>query len=103
MSDATAKQLALRALAELPEDATLPWLAPTAEAGQSARDIVRASRRAAHAATDALRLGIAAVNGIDYLLTWNCRPIANAALRGRIERACHARGYEAPVLCTPEQ
>ena len=39
------------------------------------------------AAGDALHIATAAVHGMDYLLTWNCTHIANAALRGRIESA----------------
>ena len=30
------------------------------------------------AAEDALHIAIAVTNGIDYLLTWNCKHIANA-------------------------
>jgi hypothetical protein len=38
-----------------------------------------------------------------YLLTWNCTHIANAAIRSDIEDVCRARGYEPPVICTPEE
>ena len=38
-----------------------------------------------------------------YLLTWNCRHIANAAMRNRIGDVCAAAGFEAPVICTPEE
>ena len=36
---------------------------------------------------DAVHVSIAAVNGIDYLLTWNLRHLANAIIRGKIEEA----------------
>ena len=36
-------------------------------------------------------------NGVEYLVTWNFRHIANAAMRVRIERACREAGYEPPV------
>lgn len=52
---------------------------------------------------DALHIAIAAVHGVDYLLTWNCKHIANATLRARIEKACRDAGYEPPVICTPEE
>ncbi len=55
----------------------------------------------AKARADAVHIAVAAVNGMDYLLTWNCAHIANAALRPRIEEICRARGYEPPVICTP--
>ena len=43
------------------------------------------------------------VNGIDYLLTWNCRHIANAELHRAIRRVIEEYGYEVPSLCTPEK
>jgi len=53
------------------------------------------------AKTDALHIAVATVHGIDYLLTWNCKYIANAAMRSKIEAICRAAGYEPPVICTP--
>lgn len=55
------------------------------------------------AATDALHISVAAVNGVQYLLTWNCKHIANPALRPRIELVCRKAGYEPPVICTPQE
>lgn len=55
------------------------------------------------AAADAAHVGIAAVNRVDYLLTWNLRHIAGAAARSRIEHACRKAGYEPPVICTPNE
>jgi predicted nucleic acid-binding protein len=54
-------------------------------------------------AADALHIAVAAVNGIDYLLTWNCKHLANAAHRQRIEALVEAAGYVCPVICTPEE
>jgi hypothetical protein len=53
--------------------------------------------------SDALHIAIAAVNGMDYLLTWNCKHIANVTLRPQIEAVCRAAGYEPPLICTPEE
>ena len=50
---------------------------------------------------DALHVAVAAVHGMDYLLTWNCKHIANATLRSRIEDLCRAAGFEPPIICTP--
>ncbi|MFM8817654.1 MAG: type II toxin-antitoxin system VapC family toxin [Phycisphaerales bacterium] len=55
------------------------------------------------AIADALHIAIAAENGAHYLLTWNCRHIATASSRALIERTLRLRGYDAPVLCTPEE
>lgn len=52
---------------------------------------------------DATHLAIAAVNGMSYLLTWDCSHLANASLRPLMERVCAKAGYRCPVICTPEQ
>lgn len=52
---------------------------------------------------DALHIAICAVNGMDYLLTWNCKHLANAALRKRIENIIQEAGYAAPLICMPEE
>jgi predicted nucleic acid-binding protein len=53
------------------------------------------------AEADAYHVALAAVNGVEYLLTWNCTHIANAHTRPKIEATCRALGYEPPVICTP--
>lgn len=55
------------------------------------------------AAEDALHVAIAVTNGVEYLLTWNCSHIANAAIRHSIDEVCVANGYLPTVLCTPEE
>ena len=55
------------------------------------------------AAADAAHIAIAVTNGVDYLVTWNFRHIANAAMRSRIELVCRQAGYEPPVICTPNE
>ncbi len=53
------------------------------------------------ATADALHIAVAAGNGMDYFLTWNCKHIANVTLRTRIEAVCRAAGCEPPLICTP--
>lgn len=55
------------------------------------------------AAVDAAHVGVAVANRIDYLLTWNCRHLANARIRGRIEALCRAHGFRPALICTPEE
>jgi hypothetical protein len=45
---------------------------------------------------DALHISVAAVHGIDYLLTWNCSHIANAEMRTDISFACDEMGCKCP-------
>jgi predicted nucleic acid-binding protein len=55
------------------------------------------------AAEDAVHIAVAVVNGIDYLITWNCKHIANAKMRDEIELICRAGGYAPTIICTPEE
>ena len=55
------------------------------------------------AATDAAHAAIAAVNGVDYLVTWNMRHLGNPVAAARIEQVCRDAGHEPPVICTPSQ
>ena len=54
-------------------------------------------------AEDAVHIAIATVHEMDYLLTWNCKHIANAEIRKAINTACQNAGYTAPTICTPEE
>lgn len=81
----------------------IPVLAQTSEAEVLAETLMREVPLPPRAAADALHVSVAAVNGVDYLLTWNCTHIANATLRPRIEEVCRRSGYEPPVICTPNE
>jgi predicted nucleic acid-binding protein len=81
----------------------LPLLAVTDEAERLAPLLLRAAGLAPNAETDALHMAVAAVHGMDYLLSWNCKHIANATIRRAIEMQCRSSGYEPPVICTPQE
>jgi hypothetical protein len=53
------------------------------------------------AQADALHIAIASLHGLDYLLTWNCRHIDNAATKPLIRSICAIVGYPCPEICTP--
>jgi predicted nucleic acid-binding protein len=55
------------------------------------------------ASLDALHIAVAAVHQMQYLLTWNCKHIANAVMRPTIERIIHDVGFIAPIIATPEE
>jgi predicted nucleic acid-binding protein len=55
------------------------------------------------AGADALHIAVATVNGMDFLMTWNCRHIANVELLPDIRRTVEGHGYELPWVCTPEE
>jgi hypothetical protein len=73
--DATA---ATQRLAELKACQVLPY---PKEAEELTQALLSSRLIPAKAAADAAHIAIAAVHGMDFLLTWNCRHIANAAIR----------------------
>lgn len=99
-SSAGDPEAAARRLAVLQD---IPVLDEADEAVSLAEILIAEIPLPAKAAVDALHVAVAVVHGMDYLLTWNCAHIANAALVGPIESICLSRDYEPPVICTPEQ
>jgi len=75
----------------------------TEEAAELARQLIESGAIPGKAAEDAGHIAIAVTNGIDYLVTWNCRHIANATMRSQIERICRIAGYEPTIICTPDE
>lgn len=82
--------------------ADLPLLDVTDEAVALAGTLERLARLPPKATVDALHIALATVHGVDYLLTWNMRHIANAEFRPAIEAACRRAGYAPPVIATPD-
>jgi len=83
--------------------AGLPVLTTTEEAEALADALLAAMALPQKAALDALHIGLAAVNGIDILLTWNCAHIANPFMLPQITAACVEFGVIPPTICTPLQ
>ena len=76
-------------------------LGTTEESSSLTRRLLELGVFPQEAATDAAHVGVATVNRVDYLLTWNLRHIAGAKVRARIEGACRTAGYEPTIICTP--
>ncbi|MBN3945293.1 MAG: type II toxin-antitoxin system VapC family toxin [Nostoc sp. NMS7] len=53
------------------------------------------------ASDDAVHIAAATVHGLDYLLTWNCKHIANAQIQRKLAEISFDLGYELPIICTP--
>jgi PIN domain len=75
----------------------------TEDARLLARELVAKGPLPENAALDALHVAAAVSAGVDYLLTWNFKHLANAAMRNKIESVCRLRGYEPCLICTPEE
>jgi predicted nucleic acid-binding protein len=95
--DPAAARARLKALREF------PLLDITPEVTELASRILAAGKIPRKAAADAAHIAIAAVHGMDYLVTWNCVHIANAANARALALICLQQGYNCPVICTPEE
>lgn len=81
----------------------VPLLGVSREAVSLARLLVEKGPLPEKAVADALHIAVATVHGVDYLLTWNCKHIANAEMHSGVASVCRRDGYEPPVICTPEE
>jgi predicted nucleic acid-binding protein len=52
---------------------------------------------------DALHIAIAAVHGMDYILTWNFKHLNNVQTKGKIANFVEDCGYEPPLVCSPDE
>jgi hypothetical protein len=93
-------EMAQKRLGELQ---ALPLLVVSGETEGLARQLVTSGTLPEKAAVDALHIAVATVHGMDYLMTWNCKHIANAELQAKVTAVCRDRGFEPPVICTPEE
>jgi hypothetical protein len=66
-------------------------------------ELLRQTRIPAKADVDALHVAVAAVHGMDYLLSWNCKHIVNGNILPQVYAVCRASGYEPPLICTPQE
>ena len=83
--------------------ATMTVLEIKEEAVSLAEGLVQSGTMPAKAGNDALHIAVAAIHRVPYLLTWNCRHLANATMRAQIEAVCTSKGFKAPIICTPEE
>lgn len=78
---------------------------PLLDLSQSVLDLAEQflgrSNLPAKANVDAVHIAAATIHGMDYLLTWNCKHIANAQIQGKLAEISLDFGYELPILCTP--
>ncbi len=93
--DPDAAELRLASLEGIPE------LLIDEEVQELAQRLISEGGVPASAQADALHIAVAAVHSVDYLLTWNCRHIDNAAMKPRMRSICSGAGYRCSEICTP--
>ncbi len=80
-----------------------PLLALNEAAQGLAKQFLTRSNLPPKAKVDAIHIAAATVHGMDYLLTWNCKHIANAQIQRKLAEISIDFGYELPILCTPNE
>lgn len=83
--------------------AGIPLLLPDEQVEQIAEEIIARSLMPPKAKLDALHVAAAAVGGVEYLLTQNCRHIANAHALPRVYELLEERGLPRLLICTPAE
>ncbi len=94
------KNVAAKRLTAIEGIAELETLDTTAKL---ARSLISQGSLPAKAEIDAFHVAVAATHGVEFLLTWNCKHIANAIMRPKIEQVCRKMGFEPPIICTPTE
>ena len=87
----------INAVAALP----VVGISPTAQTLAGA--LLAAKAVPANSDRDALHIAIAALQGAEFLLTWNFKHINNAETRALIAKVVAEHGFACPVLCSPEE
>jgi hypothetical protein len=82
---------------------SLPVLEVTNKVREISQSLLNEGALPQKAELDSLHIAVAAVRGMEYLLTWNCKHIANAIMRPKIEIVCAFSGCEPPIICTPDE
>jgi hypothetical protein len=83
--------------------ASLPALELTEEVLKLADSMLSRGVMPPKAGNDALHLSVATLYGCEYLLTWNCRHLANAEIQRPARVAANKMGWDIPIVCTPEE
>ncbi len=80
-----------------------PLLALNQEVQDLAALLLARSSLPPKAKVDAIHIAAATIHGMDYLLTWNCKHIANAQIQRKLAEISLDFGYVLPILCTPNE
>jgi hypothetical protein len=82
---------------------TMPLLVTSDAALDVADQLIRSAALPQKSRADAIHIAVAALNRLDYVLSWNCRHISNPATQPVIHKTLLQLDLVPPILCTPEQ
>lgn len=79
----------------------IPVLGVTYEIRDFSKDLIKDKIIPEKAKNDALHICCAALNGIDVLLTWNCKHLANPFVQDKLMNFFYEYDLKCPLICTP--
>ncbi len=82
---------------------SLEFLATSPSVDELARKLIEEFAVPKTEPRDAVHISLAAVNGLEYLVSWNFKHIVNPTTRSAIERVCRDAGFVPPMICTPDE
>ena len=80
-----------------------PMLDIDDEARSLAEKIIHGRAVPAEYPEDALHIAVAAVHGIEVVITWNFAHLNNPFIRKMVRQIVESEGYECPEICSPEE
>ena len=81
---------------------SFPVIRTTAEAEKLAQKIIIGRGIPPEYPEDALHIAIAAIAGMDFIVTWNFTHINNPFTKMMIRRTVEGEGYECPEIISPD-
>ena len=82
---------------------SLEFIATSPAVDQLARNLIEEFAVPKTEPRDAVHISLSAVNGLEYLVSWNFKHIVNPTTRSAIERVCRNAGFVPPMICTPDE
>jgi hypothetical protein len=82
---------------------SLDFVAASTRVDDLARELMKGFAVPVTEPRDAVHISLAAVNGLEYLVSWNFKHIVNPTTRSAIERVCLDAGFVPPMICTPDE
>ena len=95
--DKVASSLRLEAIKGIPIYETNP------DTEKLAAEFIQNMKIPLHAQLDCYHLATAVVNGVDFIVSWNFKHIANPHIRLIYREINNAHGLITPEICTPEE
>ena len=95
--DATAAEARLRVIEDLP----IVAMSPAAE--RLLNELLAKGAVPATEPSDAAHIALAAANGVQFLVTWNFRHIANISMRRKIDQVIEDCGFQLIAICSPDE